>query len=124
MLYTIKISKKFLTVIYLQDVREPMSKNYWVYILLCDNNSYYTGYTNHLERRYLSHVNGTGRCKYTRSFKPIKIAQAWLVIEDKLLAMQLEREIKKRTRAEKTMLILHPDRLTAHSGVTPILLNS
>lgn len=47
---------------------------YWVYMLLCENNTYYTGYTNNLEKRYQSHVGGNGGCKYTRSFKPLKIA--------------------------------------------------
>ena len=36
------------------------NKIYWVYMLLCENNTYYTGYTNDLEQRYQSHVDGTG----------------------------------------------------------------
>ncbi len=95
------------------------NKNYWVYILLCSNQSYYTGYTDNLEKRYQSHLDGSGRCKYTRSFKPIKIAQSWLVEEDKLLAMQLERDIKKRSREGKIKLILNPQLLTSHPKVTP-----
>lgn len=92
-------------------------KDYWVYILLCDNQSYYTGYTDNLEKRYRSHVDGTGGCKYTRSFKPIKIAQCWLIHNDKILAMRLEREIKKRSRKEKMELILHPDSLSSDPKV-------
>ncbi|MFT4058382.1 MAG: GIY-YIG nuclease family protein [Legionella sp.] len=84
--------------------------SYWVYILLCENNTYYTGYTNNLEKRYLSHVDGTGRCKYTRSFKPIKIAQSW-EINDKLTAMNVERFIKKLSRVEKDKLVLDPSLL-------------
>ena len=37
------------------------SQMYWVYILYCNNHTYYTGYTNNLEKRYQSHVDGTGR---------------------------------------------------------------
>ena len=95
------------------------TKNYWVYILLCANNSYYTGYTDNLAKRYQAHLDGTGRCKYTRSFKPIKIAQCWLVKGDKLLALKLERAIKKRSRKEKMELILHPEQLSEHPGVEP-----
>lgn len=95
------------------------NKNYWVYILLCSNQSYYTGYTDNLEKRYQSHVNGTGRCKYTRSFKPIKIAQSWLIKGDKLLALQLERDIKKRSREQKKDLIMHPHKLSIHPHVEP-----
>lgn len=94
-------------------------KNYWVYILLCDNQSYYTGYTDNLEKRYLSHLNGTGKCKYTRSFKPLKIAQHWLIQGDKLLAMQLERDIKKRSRVQKIKLIAQPETLTQDPRVQP-----
>ena len=81
---------------------------YWVYILLCENNTYYTGYTNHLEKRYLSHVEGTGGCKYTRSFKPICIAQSWAIEGGKAKAMKIEREIKKLSRAAKEQLIHDP----------------
>lgn len=94
-------------------------KDYWVYILLCENQSYYTGYTDNLEKRYLSHLNGTGKCKYTRSFKPVHIAQCWLINEDKTLAMQLEREIKKRSRVQKMKLIEHPDVLSSDPRVHP-----
>lgn len=95
-------------------------KDYWVYILLCDNQSYYTGYTDNLERRYRSHLNGTGRCKYTRSFKPLTIAQSWCVDGDKLLAMQLEREIKKRTRKQKIEIIMNPESLCTDPRVRPV----
>lgn len=96
-------------------------KNYWVYILLCSNHSYYTGYTDNLEKRYQSHLDGSGRCKYTRSFKPLKIAQAWRIEGDKLLALKLEREIKKRSRAAKQELILKPDLLSNDPKVSPTI---
>lgn len=87
-----------------------MDKTYWVYILLCDNNNYYTGYTDNLEKRYQAHLTGKGRCKYTRSFKPIKIAQSWQVA-DKKLALKMERAIKKLSRLEKEELINNPKKL-------------
>lgn len=94
-------------------------KDYWVYILLCNNQSYYTGYTDNLERRYRAHCDGTGRCKYTRSFKPVEIAQCWLINEDKSLAMHLERAIKKRTRIQKMELIAKPSTLSSDPRVQP-----
>lgn len=84
---------------------------YWVYILLCENNTYYTGYTNNLLKRYQSHVDGTGKCKYTRSFKPIKIAQSWKISKGKLEAMKIERFIKKLSRTEKETIIADPLKL-------------
>lgn len=98
------------------------NKDYWVYILLCDNKSYYTGYTDNLEKRYRSHLNGTGGCKYTRSFKPLSIAQCWLINGDKLLAMQIERDIKKLSRQQKIELISNPTLLSTNPQVQPFTL--
>lgn len=84
---------------------------YWVYILLCKNNTYYTGYTKDLDKRYQSHVSGTGKCKYTRSFKPIGIAQSWKINGDKAVAMKIERYIKTLSRSEKERIIAHPSML-------------
>lgn len=81
---------------------------YWIYILLCKNNGYYTGYTNNLIKRYRAHINGTGRCKYTRSFKPLCVAQCWPIQGPKRLAMEIERRIKSLSRADKEKLILNP----------------
>ena len=86
-------------------------ENYWVYILHCENNSYYTGYTNNLTKRYKSHVEGTGGCKYTRSFKPLSIAQSWKLKCTKGYAMRVERYIKKLPRTSKEQLILLPSLL-------------
>jgi putative endonuclease len=103
-----------------KDIRCMDNKDYWVYILLCDNQSYYTGYTDNLEKRYRSHLNGTGGCKYTRSFKPLGIAQSWIIKGDKILAMQIERSIKKLTRQQKTHLINHPDSLSTSPQIQPV----
>ncbi|MBA2709580.1 MAG: GIY-YIG nuclease family protein [Tatlockia sp.] len=83
-------------------------QEYWVYILLCTNNTYYTGYTKDLAKRYASHVNGSGKCKYTRSFKPVCIAQFWRITGGKTMALQLENRIKKLSRKQKEQLIANP----------------
>lgn len=87
---------------------ETDNQCYWIYILLCNNNTYYTGYTNNLDKRYQSHMDGTGNCKYTRSFKPICIAQSWKINGDKAQAMKIERYIKKLPRSEKEKIIANP----------------
>lgn len=91
-------------------VFENTMKNstYWVYILLCENNTYYTGYTTNIEKRYQSHLKGTGKCKYTRSFKPVRIAQCWKITGDKSFAMKIESYIKKLSKLEKEEIIAHP----------------
>ena len=76
---------------------------YWVYILECSNGSFYTGYTNNLEKRYQEHCEGRG-AKYTRSFKPLRIARSWEVA-DKAQAMKAEAYIKGLARPFKIKLI-------------------
>jgi putative endonuclease len=97
--------------------------NYWVYMLLCSNQHYYTGYTVDLVKRYQAHLNGTG-CKYTRSFKPLKLAQCWKINGEKAVAMKVERYIKKLPRVEKEKLISDPvllaDVFNNQDGVSPV----
>ena len=87
------------------------SEYYWVYILHCENDSYYTGYTTDLERRFQEHLQGSAKCKYTRAFKPLKVAQSWKIIGDKATAMKIERGIKKLSRPQKLNLIAKPESL-------------
>lgn len=95
--------------------------DYWVYMLLCHNNTYYTGYTNNLSKRYHTHLTGTGKCKYTRSFKPISMVQAWKITGDKALAMHIERKIKKLPRDAKEKIIRNPSSLcVSDAKITPI----
>ena len=82
---------------------------FYVYILRCANNAYYTGYTTDLARRYQEHMDGRGS-KYTRSFKPISIEQSWQVSSSSI-AKRLEIYIKNLSRAEKSRLILSPNLL-------------
>lgn len=84
-------------------------KIYWVYILLCTNQNYYTGYTNDLEKRFQAHLSGKAS-KYTRSFKPLFIAQSWQT-SDKVNALRIERYIKTLSKIQKEELINNPDLL-------------
>lgn len=83
------------------------TKSYWVYILLCENNCYYTGYTRDLEKRFAAHLAGKAS-KYTRSFKPVRIAQSWEIHGGKSLAMKVESQIKKLSRKQKEEIISNP----------------
>ncbi|VVC77197.1 hypothetical protein AQUSIP_25240 [Aquicella siphonis] len=84
----------------------------YVYILLCENGAYYTGYTTNLARRLKEHAAGTLKCKFTRSFKPLRIVQCWRIAAGKSGAMQVERHIKTLSRQEKQNLIAFPEMLT------------
>jgi len=75
----------------------------FVYILRCNDNSLYTGYTVDLNRRLLEHKQGTAS-KYTRARLPVH----YVHIEeypDKSSALKRERAIKCMEKHEKEALI-------------------
>lgn len=76
---------------------------YYVYILLCEDGSYYTGVTNNLKERFIKHSKGKG-AKYTKTYKPIKFLSAWRV-ENISIALKIEYYIKKQDKKKKTMFI-------------------
>jgi len=80
-------------------------KSYFVYILECSNGAYYTGYTTDIERRYQEHLDGSFKCKYTRSFPPKRIAACWEIEGDLSTALKLEKRIKLLPRSDKDRLI-------------------
>ena len=79
---------------------------YTLYILLCDNQSLYTGITTNLDKRYQQHCNGSA-AKYTRSFKPIAILKYWVIGSDRGQAQQLEYQVKQLPRTTKEHIIKH-----------------
>jgi putative endonuclease len=83
---------------------------YWIYMLRLANGSYYTGYTNDLDRRFRAHRDGRG-ARITRSFAPVAVAACWQVHCQKGMAMRIEAWIKSRTRQVKQNLIDHPESL-------------
>lgn len=98
-----------------QDIKP--NRSYWVYILYCENNTYYTGYTTDIKKRFQAHIDGTSKCKYTRSFKPLRISQCWKINGDKALAMKIEYQIKKLSRSQKEKIIADPALLLTDSRI-------
>lgn len=78
-----------------------MNMNY-VYILRCNDDSLYTGWTNNLEKRFKAHSSGKG-AKYTKARLPVELVY-YEEFEDKISAMKREYEIKKLSRREKLKL--------------------
>ncbi len=70
-----------------------------LYILLCSDNSFYTGITNNLEKRFKDHLSGVGG-KYTRAHKPIKVIYSEQH-PDHSSALKREYQIKQWSRAKK-----------------------
>lgn len=76
---------------------------YYVYIILCTDGSFYTGYTKNIDKRLRMHENGNG-ARYTRMHKPQRIAYLEL-FELRAQAMKREKQIKKLTHQQKLNLV-------------------
>lgn len=80
-----------------------METRHTVYILECSDGTYYTGYTNNLEKRLDAHQQGKG-AKYTRGRTPVlvKYTEHYDTKEE---AMQREYAIKQLKRKDKEELV-------------------
>ncbi len=85
-----------------------MSERHFVYILLTERGTFYCGYTDDVEKRFQSHIEGKG-AKYTRANKPVQIV--WRKeFKTKSEALKEEYRIKhKMTRAQKIEMICAKD---------------
>ena len=79
-------------------------KSYYVYILKCNDASYYTGFTNNLERRLGEHSSGRNKDCYTVDKLPLELV--WFeTFNDVLDAIRTEKKIKGWSRRKKEALI-------------------
>jgi putative endonuclease len=78
-------------------------KEWVVYILLCGDDSLYTGITNDLTNRLDMHEKGLG-ARYTRGRSPLKVVYQ-MEMEDKSSALKEEYRIKQLTKKKKLELI-------------------
>jgi len=76
----------------------------FVYILRCNDESLYTGWTNDIEERVKAHNEGRG-AKYTNSRKPVHLIYHE-EFETKSEALKREMVIKKMSRSQKEQLIV------------------
>lgn len=76
---------------------------FYVYLLVCRDNTLYCGYTNDLEKRMAAHNSGRG-AKYTKSRLPVRLVYSE-VFHDKSEALKREWAVKKMRRKEKLELI-------------------
>ena len=80
-----------------------MNKLNYTYILECRDGTYYTGWTNNLEKRLKDHNEGRG-AKYTKARLPVSLIY-YEEFQTKEEAMRREYAIKHMTRSEKEQLI-------------------
>ncbi|RSK25469.1 GIY-YIG nuclease family protein [Bacillus sp. HMF5848] len=79
------------------------TNNHYFYVLECDDNSYYAGYTNDIEKRIQVHNEGKG-AKYTRARRPVNLI-FYETFASKSEAMQAEYKFKQLTRLQKEQYV-------------------
>lgn len=84
-------------------IQIPLNKGYYVYILLCADNTLYTGWTNNIYKRIKRHNLGKG-AKYTSVRLPVVLIY-YEEYDNKIKAMQREYQIKKLKRKDKENLV-------------------
>jgi putative endonuclease len=79
-------------------------KTYYVYIVKCSDESYYTGITNNLHRRIAEHNTGVNPGSYTSTRRPVELVFAceFNYVND---AIAFEKQIKGWSRKKKEAII-------------------
>jgi len=86
------------------DCRVNKSMNWQVYIIVCTDNSLYTGITTDVERRFSEHLAGKQGARYFRGRTPKKVVYLESA-QNRSTASKREAVIKKLLRADKLRLI-------------------
>ena len=79
--------------------KRQKSSRYYFYVLLCNDNSFYGGFTDDLQKRLKAHNSGKG-AKYTKSRRPVKLLYHE-EFKDKKLALKREYWFKHHNRLWK-----------------------
>jgi putative endonuclease len=75
---------------------------HYVYVILCEDGSFYTGYTKNLDARMKLHVKGKG-ARYTRIHRPKKLVY-FEEFNSRAEAMKRERKLKRLKHSQKLKL--------------------
>lgn len=89
-----------------------MEKKHYVYMVRCNDQSLYTGWTVDLEKRIKTHNEGEGpqAAKYTKSRRPVTLVY-YEEFETKSEALKRECAIKKLSKAKKEKLAAEAKKL-------------
>ncbi len=79
-------------------------KQYYVYILLCSDGSYYTGVTNTIELRLAQHNDGCDLSSYTFKRRPVSLVYQCEFVDIRE-AIAWEKKVKRWSRIKKEALI-------------------
>ncbi|TDW47203.1 putative endonuclease [Flavobacterium sp. 270] len=79
-------------------------KQYYVYILKCSDESYYTGMTNDINRRLNEHNYGLNKESYTHDRRPLNLVFC-TEFNDVNQAISFEKQVKGWSRKKKEAII-------------------
>ncbi|UOY06422.1 GIY-YIG nuclease family protein [Muricauda sp. SCSIO 64092] len=79
-------------------------KLFFVYILECSDNTFYTGITSDLQGRLQAHQMGKHRDSYTFSRRPVSLV-FFCEFTEASKAIEVEKQIKRWSRAKKKAMI-------------------
>jgi len=77
---------------------------FYTYVVECQDGTYYTGYTNDLEKRLGEHNESKRGARYTRGKRPVRLVWKKEYRYFKY-AMSAEHKIKKLKRDQKKLLV-------------------
>ncbi len=86
-----------------KSIPENKIEKYYLYILLCKDDSYYIGTTDDIKKRFFKHISGKG-AKYTRAKKVDSIIASWMLV-NKNISLSVEAIIKSASKKEKIEFI-------------------
>lgn len=76
---------------------------YYVYVIRCEDGSFYTGYSEDVENRFEQHIKGKG-ARYTKMHMPLKVVYVE-EFNSRGEAMRRELEIKSLSHDQKMQLV-------------------
>jgi len=84
-------------------------KAWFLYVLRCADDTFYTGTTTDISRRIDEHNTKQCGAKYTKARRPVKLV-FWQPFENRSKAQKAEYKFKKLTRKQKEKIITNESR--------------
>jgi len=85
------LSDKKMEEVFFADVDLPAPRRFYVYVIRCENDSFYVGQTDNIDKRWLEHKQG--KVEWTRKYKPIEIVH-YEEYKNREQAVKREKELK------------------------------
>ena len=79
-------------------------KVYYVYILKCSDDTYYTGFTSNINKTLIEHNTGKHKDSYTFNRRPLAL-EFYAEFTNVQIAIETEKQIKNWSKVKKEALI-------------------